>query len=624
MLRAELFPEEGSTQAPVLCYERSRFGGDRRFPPAAFKCPVQMPAALINEERKRPPNLVYAVDKWPPPFRLALLGTQYAVMSSIYLVLVVIVLREAHASPAASIQVMGIACVGLAIGTALQALPRGPIGSGFLAPPVFSAVYLAPSVLAARIGGLPLVFGMTIFAGIVEVLFAFALNRLRVVVTPILSGLTVFVVGLQLGVVGIGETLDVRHVDLPTFPFHLIVTSLTLLTCIALSIWARGTLKLLCTLIALVMGMTAAWCVGLITPEDLKTFADASWLAWPQPSWLHLDFNPGLIPAFLASGVAAGLRAVGVITTCQRLNNAAWRRPDTQNIRKGVLADGLSNVIGGSLGVTGMSIGPSLVGVSGATGATSRAIGFVASLVLLVFAVSPRLSGIFLLVPQEVAGSLLTFTAAFMISGGMEIMLSRKIDTRAVYVIGVSTLLAMSEKVFPAYFRALPKPIQTFTSSPLALGLTFAIGLTLIFRLGTLQSREIKWTDSTASINSINAFLQDRAKAWRIPEAIIEACGDHATRIIQYVLGAHFSGREGTLRASYNGVDLRLEIIYNGSHADRIPESRRRQELVASAFENEESAAWVGLQHFLRGLAVERQQVTTKAGQIIIRLFYAV
>ena len=583
-----------------------------------------MPTALINEERKRPPNLVYAVDEWPPPFRLALLGTQYAVMSSIYLVLVVIVLREAHASPAASIQVMGIACVGLAIGTALQALPRGPIGSGFLAPPVFSAVYLAPSVLAAQIGGLPLVFGMTIFAGIVEVLFAFALNRLRVVVTPILSGLTVFVVGLQLGVVGIGETLDVRHVDLPTFPFHLIVTSLTLLTCIALSIWARGTLKLLCTLIALVMGMTAAWCVGLITPDDLKTFADASWLAWPQPSWLHLDFNPGLIPAFLASGVAAGLRAVGVITTCQRLNDAAWRRPDTQNIRKGVLADGLSNVIGGSLGVTGMSIGPSLVGVSGATGATSRAIGFVASLVLLVFAVSPRLSGIFLLVPQEVAGSLLTFTAAFMISGGMEIMLSRKIDTRAVYVIGVSTLLAMSEKVFPAYFRALPKPIQTFTSSPLALGLTFAIGLTLIFRLGTLQSREIKWTDSTASINSINAFLQDQAKAWRIPEAIIEACGDHATRIIQYVLGAHFSGREGTLRASYNGVDLRLEIIYNGSHADRIPESRRRQELVASEFENEESAAWVGLQHFLRGLAVERQQVKTKAGQIIIRLFYAV
>src|SRR5579864_1679030 len=102
-----------------------------------------MPTAVINEVHKRPPNLVYAVDEWPPPFRLALLGMQYAVMAAIYLVLVVIVLREAHASPNESIQLMGIACFGLAVGTALQALPRGPIGSGFLAPPIFSAVYLA-------------------------------------------------------------------------------------------------------------------------------------------------------------------------------------------------------------------------------------------------------------------------------------------------------------------------------------------------------------------------------------------------------------------------------------------------------------------------------------------------
>jgi hypothetical protein len=30
------------------------------------------------------------------------------------------------------------------------------------------------------------------------------------------------------------------------------------------------------------------------------------------------------------------------------------------------------------------------------------------------------------------------------------------------------------------------------------------------------------------------------------------------------------------------------------------------------------------LQHFLRGLAVDRQQLKTQAGQIVIRLFYAV
>ena len=294
------------------------------------------------------------------------------------------------------------------------------VGSGFLAPPVFSAVYLAPSVLAAQIGGLTLVFGMTLFDGVIEVLVAVALDRIRVVITPVLSGLTVFVVGLQLGVVGIGETLDVQHETLPTFPLHLIVTTLTLMVCIALSIWGRGTLKLLCSSLGLVAGMASAWAIGLIDPSRLAAIGSVPWIAVPRP-FLQVGFDIGLVPAFLAAGVAASLRAVGVITTCQRINNAAWQRPDRTNIRKGVLADGLSNVLGGSLGMPGMSIGPSLVGVSGATGATSRVIGFAASIVLLVFAFSPKLSGFFLLVPQEVAGSLLVFTASFMISGGLVI-----------------------------------------------------------------------------------------------------------------------------------------------------------------------------------------------------------
>lgn len=103
-----------------------------------------------------------------------------------------------------------------------------------------------------------------------------------------------------------------------------------------------------------------------------------------------------------------------------------------------------------------MSIGPSLVGVSNATGATSRVIGFAASIVLLVFSLSPKLSGFFLLVPQEVAGSLLVFTASFMISGGMQVMLSRPVDTRAVYVIGVP----------PCWRLVRTSSLNTFASCP--------------------------------------------------------------------------------------------------------------------------------------------------------------
>jgi xanthine permease XanP len=98
----------------------------------------------------RPPNLLFAVDERPPARQLLLLGVQYAILDAIYLVLVAIILRHAHATAAARINAMGIACVAVAIGIALQALPRGPVGSGYLAPPVFSATYLGPSVLVSR------------------------------------------------------------------------------------------------------------------------------------------------------------------------------------------------------------------------------------------------------------------------------------------------------------------------------------------------------------------------------------------------------------------------------------------------------------------------------------------
>ena len=576
------------------------------------------------DQPQRPPNLLYAVDEWPPPLRLVLLGFQYAVMAAIYLILVAIILRHARVAEAVRVDAMGIACVGLAVGTALQALPRGPVGSGFLAPPVFSAVYLAPSVLAAERGGMPLVFGMTLFAGAVEVLVALALNRLRMVITPVLSGLTVFVVGLQLGVVGIGETLDVHHEALPAFPLHLLVTTLTLFTCVGLSIWGRGTLKLLCSSLGLIVGMAGASVIGLIDPARLAVVGHATWIALPRPAFLQLGFDAGVMPAFLAAGVAASLRAVGVITTCQRINNAAWRRPDRANVRKGVLADGLSNVVGGALGVPGMSIGPSLVGVSGATGATSRVIGFAASVVLLAFAVSPKLSGFFLLVPQEVAGSLLVFTASFMIAGGMQVMLSRPVDTRAVYVIGVSTLLALSENVFPGYFRDLPTAVRGFTASPLALCLTAAIALTVLFRLGTRQASEVEWDDSEGSIGAAVAFLRGKAQAWKVAPDLVETSAAHAREVITYLLQNHSRRPEGALRAVYNGVELRVDLLCQGTRTAHLPTPREDHAPIESDLDSEEAAAYVGLRNFLRGLAVDRQQIRVQKGQVRVRLCYAV
>ncbi len=575
--------------------------------------------------RTRPGNLLFAVDERPPAQQLLLLGFQYAILDAIYLVLVAIIMRHAHADAAVRVNAMGIACAAVAIGIALQALPIGPVGSGYLAPPVFSATYLGPSVLAAELGGIRLVCGMTLFAGLVEVLVGLALLRLRIVITPVLSGLTVFVVGLQLGIVGIGETLDVVHEHLPDYPLHLAVAVGTLAIAIALSIWGRGLWRMLGTMIGLAAGMLGASAIGLVTTHRIDVVGAAHWLALPHPIG-GLGVRLSLVPAFAAAAIAAAMRTAGVVTTCQRLNDSGWRRPDMGNIRKGVLADGLASLISGALGAPGMSTAPSLVGVSSSTGVTSRAVSFAAAAILFLVAFSPKLASLVLLVPHEVAGAVLVFTSSFMIAGGMDLMLARKSDTRTVYVIGISTLLALSHVIFPTYYQDLPEIMHSLAGSSLALGLIAAILLTLLFRIGAGKRATISWrTGEAGALEAVLAAFRSKIEAWKVPAEMKETAIGNVGDLLRYLARVHAHALAGTLGARYDGQELGLDILYPGEQLAPLPGVQWLFEPSQSdVLDNEEAAALVGLRNFLRGLMADHKQIRLRRNLVRVKLRYIV
>ena len=205
----------------------------------------------------RPEDLIYTVDEMPPWPRLLVLGMQHAMLLSVNLVLIVIVFRRAGAGDAATLSALSLGMIALAISSVLQSMRKGPVGSGYLAPPVFSAIYIGAAVLAAGAGGLPAVFGMTMFAGLVEIGLAPLLRKLRALFPPAISGFIVVIVGLQLGIIGIGELLGVEHIHRPAFPYHLMVSGLTLATMCGLSVWGRGIARLICSLLGVVVGMVA-------------------------------------------------------------------------------------------------------------------------------------------------------------------------------------------------------------------------------------------------------------------------------------------------------------------------------------------------------------------------------
>src|SRR5262249_61507406 len=140
---------------------------------------VLQPSPSVNKgpPRKKPASLVYAVDDVPPPLVTWLNAVQHVGVIAINLVYPVLIFRAAATPVGVMSSLLTMVIWSLAVGTFLQVYRLGPVGTGFMCPATPTATYFAPSLLAVRLGGLPMLFGMTVFSGLLEAAIAPLLNR---------------------------------------------------------------------------------------------------------------------------------------------------------------------------------------------------------------------------------------------------------------------------------------------------------------------------------------------------------------------------------------------------------------------------------------------------------------
>jgi len=581
-----------------------------------------LPAAARRDELpraaavpQRPPDLIYALDETPPPLTLAALGFQHVAVICPYLVMVALVVGAAKLSPETAQSALGLAMIAVAFLTVLQSLRLGPVGSGYLCPPVVSAIYLPSSITAASAFGLPVVCGMVMFAGACEALMGRLTDSMRKFFPAVVSGVVVAAVGIELGNIGIGVLIgeamahDVRAGD------AFITAAIVVATMIALSVWAKGLPKLLCMLIGIVVGYLAAAVLGVFPPAFASEFTGSPWFALPNPGFLSWSFEPSLMLAFAIAGIASGLRAVGVLTTCQQMNDAAWRRPDTKNIAAGVMADGLGCAVGGALGTPGMSASPSLVGIERTTGATSRVIALAIAGWLLLLACCPRFASLLVNMPKPVMAAALFFNGALMFVAGLQIVASRPITLRATIVIGFSVMAGLAVLAFPAFFKTLPPWTHQFTDSEITAAVIVAVALNALMMLGRWRYRQLRLGDGEAPLTakSFDAFFAAQAAEWKMPADDVKRVRDVVDRAIEHVASNAHGPVE--IRIGSDGFDVTVMLTYTGN-LPALPDVRARRELV------EEQGFVSGLSGYLSGLAADRVERSANGEDCVIKLLF--
>jgi NCS2 family nucleobase:cation symporter-2 len=217
----------------------------------------------------RPSDLIYAVDDPVPVRVLVLAGLQHtALILGVGISLPLLVLSKGQVDAETTRTLLSMGLVALAVATVLQIQRRGLLGSGFFAPATFTAAYLPPCVSAIQQGGLPLVMGMLIFGGLLQMALAPAMQRLRAYLPPEIGGLAVVMIGIILGFLGFQLITEAPEWTLK--PGALLAPAwlgaLTMAVIIALGVWGKGGWRVYATLIGLITGSAFAFLTGAVEP----------------------------------------------------------------------------------------------------------------------------------------------------------------------------------------------------------------------------------------------------------------------------------------------------------------------------------------------------------------------
>lgn len=517
---------------------------------------------------QKPSNLIFGVDESPGWGALILLGLQHISVMSIAFIFPVIIVEAVGGSPAQARDLISMAMLATGVGTILQGINRGPVGSGYLCPLVNGPAFLSASLMAGKAGGLPLIFGMTAVAGCFEALFSRFVTRMRAVFPAEVTGTIVMMVGIEIIPIAVQKFMGVDKAHPVPDMTAIIVALITLAAMAGFNVWGAGKLRLYSVLLGMIVGYGAAFFAGILTGEHLRVMLETPLFSLPSLGHYGLSFNAALLIPFLVAVLSSALKTMGDVTTCQKINDVQWKRPDMGNISRGILACSLGNVLSGLLGALGQSVSSSNIGLSIATGATSRRIAYSTGAILILLAVFPRLSSIFVIMPTPIMGASLIFAVSFMIVAGIQIIMSRMIDSRKTFVIGMSVIFGLSVDFAPELYRNIHPWVQPVFGSSLSLATICAIVLNLLFRIGVAKSATLVVTPGVDSSEKIYNFMDQRGRTWGARSEVIQKATAAMNEFFEAAAEHGLTQEAIDMTARFDEFNLNVEMAYRGTPID--------------------------------------------------------
>lgn len=438
-------------------------------------------------------ELIYRLEDRPPLPQTLFAACQHLLAMFVAVITPALLICQALGLPAQDTQhIISMSLFASGLASILQIKTWGPVGSGLLSIQGTSFNFVSPLImggLALKNGGADIptmmaaLFGTLMVASCTEILLSRVLHLARRIITPLVSGIVVMIIGLsliQVGLTSIGGGYGAMSDHTFGAPKNLLLAAAVLVVIILLNRQRNPYLRVSSLVIAMAVGYLLAWATDMLPVAPPAQ--ESSLIVIPTPLYYGLGFDWNLLLPLMLIFMVTSLETIGDITATSDVSEQPVTGPlYMKRIKGGVLANGLNSMLSAVFNTFPNSCFGQNNGVIQLTGVASRHVGFVVALMLIVLGLFPGVSALVQHIPEPVLGGATLVMFGTIAASGVRIVSRETLNRRAIMIIALSLAVGLGVSQQPLILQFAPDWIKNLFSSGIAAGGVTAIILNLVF-----------------------------------------------------------------------------------------------------------------------------------------------
>jgi xanthine permease XanP len=436
-------------------------------------------------------DLLYGLHQRPPLRETLLVALQHVFAVFVGIItppLIVAGALKLGAADTAYLVSMSLFVSGAA--TMLQTSRIGPIGSGLLSIQGTSFTFIAPIISTAGVvmakGGttahaLGTVFGLCCVGAVVVIAASQFVQRARRIITPIVTGTVVTLIGLTLievGIVNMGGGFAAKADGSFASMQNLGLAALVILVIVTLNSSRQPYLRMLSIVLGLLAGYLAAFALGRI---DVSAMHDLPLLTLPVPFRFGFHFDWSALLPFAFMYLITVMESIGDLTATSTLTGQPIAGPVYfQRLRGGLLADGINSLLGACLNSFPCTTFAQNNGIIQLTGVGSRYVGIFIGGMLIVLGLIPAVGVLVQALPAAALGGATLIMFGTVAASGIRILSQIAMTRRNSIILALSLGLGLGVTFEPEIIHALPPLLKSILSSGIAAGGMCALLLNIV------------------------------------------------------------------------------------------------------------------------------------------------